>query len=110
MSNAQSLQSPPSLFEFDDEPRTRRSDPLTSHEAADATTTTRKQSQELVLDQLRRGPQAAYQIEYALRFKGVSGSRVRTALTELEKLGKAQRLDQTMKNPRGLKVQVWAVR
>lgn len=101
MSNtARVSDAPPSLFEFDDEPRVRVTDPLTSHEAADSTAPTRKQSQDLVHEQLRRsGPQAAYQVEFALRFKGVSASRVRTALVELEKLSRAERLPHRDEEP-----------
>jgi len=72
----------------EDNPRVRRDDPVSSHRAADSITADGlAESQAFVLVTLREfGPLPAWRIE-RYTFGEWSGSRVRTALVELEEKG-----------------------
>ena len=98
---------PPMLWD-DDKPRTRKSDPLTSHAAADSTTP--YQSQQAVVAFLATyGMRAAFELEsmFAGRF---SPSRIRTALTELESVGRIAVVEGVLRvTPGGRNARVWTV-
>jgi hypothetical protein len=89
----------------DDSPRVRRSDPVTSHQAADSISMTgRLDSQAHVLFDLRLyGRSAAWQIEERaeLTARQWSPSRLRTALKELVESGRVVRSDVAGLTPRG---------
>lgn len=73
---------PPMLWDTD-VPRTRLTDPVTSHEAADQTADTVAASQAAVLGVLRDfGPLADFEVAYRLAGR-FSESRMRTARNEL---------------------------
>jgi hypothetical protein len=92
---------------WDDLPRVRESDPITSHEAADSNNVPR--SHQLVANLLEHwGAVAQFEAENLLR--GVlSPSRVRSAFSELETLGKVKRTDEFRVTPSGRRAQVWAL-
>lgn len=94
---------------FPDSPRVRRTDPVSSHEAADSNNV--PLSHRLVLQAIdmagKRGLTQA-QAEAWLRGQ-LSPSRVRTAFSELEVLGKVRRTDEYRKTPSGRRAQVWEV-
>lgn len=89
--------------------RARTTDPATSHEAANALTDSDlRGSQQLVLSILRtRGPNtdegiAAYAVDGAKQY---SGSRLRTARKELQRLGLVKEAGHT--RPRAYRMIVW---
>jgi predicted transcriptional regulator len=92
---------------WDDFPRVRESDPVTSHEAADSNNVSR--SHQLVAKLLEQwGAVAQFEAENLLR--GVlSPSRVRSAFSELETLGRVKRTDEFRATPSGRRAQVWAL-
>lgn len=88
-----------------DTPRARRTDPTTSHEAADSISTEGLHaSQAAALEVLRRDPfmrlMPAWLIEHDLD-DDWSPSRVRSALVELERAGLIRRHSHTGVTPRG---------
>jgi len=96
----------PTLFP-DDWSRTRKSDPVSSHEAADSSNVPK--SHRLVLKALEIwGDLPQFEAE---RLLGVhlSPSRVRSAFSELEALGKVRRTDEYRTTPSGRRAQVWEV-
>ena len=96
----------PTLFP-DDWARTRGTDPLTSHAAADSNDVPR--SHRLVLD-LFESHRWLAQFEAEQLLAGLlSPSRVRTAFTELELAGELLRTDLTMPTPYGRTAQLWEV-
>ena len=92
---------------WDDFPRVRESDPITSHEAADSNNVSR--SHQMVSKLLEQwGAVAQFEAENLLR--GVlSPSRVRSAFSELEALGRVKRTDEFRPTPSGRRAQVWAL-
>lgn len=92
---------------WDDSPRVRESDPVTSHEAADSNNVSK--SHAAVLSVLEyEGEHAQFEMER--RCAGVlSPSRVRSAFSELEALGKVRRTDQFRLTPSGRRAQVWSL-
>ena len=100
------LESVPTLFP-DDWARVRRTDQVTSHEAADSNNVS--DSQHAVLCVLEyEGDHAQFEVEK--RFSGrLSPPRVRSAFSELEALGMVKRTDEFRLTPSGRRAQVWAV-
>lgn len=91
----------------DDTARVRKSDPVTSHEAADSNNVSK--SHGALLTYMRvSGPIAQGQAEDAL-YGQFSPSRVRSAFSELEALGKVKRTDQFRLTPSGRRAQVWSL-
>ena len=92
---------------WDDLPRVRECDPITSHEAADSNNVPR--SHQLVAKVLEFwGAVAQFEAENLLR--GVlSPSRVRSAFSEMETLGEVRRTDEFRVTPSGRRAQVWAL-
>ena len=90
-----------------DSPRVRRADPVTSHEAADSTRVS--DSHACVLGFLTyKGDVAQFEAERGLA--GVlSPSRIRSAFSELEVLGKVRRTDEFRVTPSGRRAQVWGL-
>lgn len=109
MSTSQIVQ--PSLFDdvpqivmSGDNPRVRRSDPLTSHRAADSSNLA--DSQTAVLNALAVHKHlAAFELEMVLPMW--SGSRIRTALKELAELGRVRKSDKTRTTRYGRSAVVW---
>jgi hypothetical protein len=96
----------PQIVMADDSPRARRSDPITSHTAADRANLTGSQS--AVHGALsRHGGLAPFELEQILPLW--SPSRIRTALTELAKQGLVERTDSTRVTPYGRDAHVWQV-
>lgn len=96
----------PALFP-DDWARTRLSDPVTSHEAADSTDP--HASHTAVLSLLREhGALAQFQAEAHLNGQ-FSPSRIRSAFSELEEQSRVKRLDDTVLTPRGRRAQLWGL-
>lgn len=94
----------PSIILSDDSPRVRKSDPLTSHVAADSSN--RADSKKAVLTALRIHKHlAAYELEAIL--PDWSPSRIRTALTELAEDGLVVRSDRTRNTRYGRPAHVW---
>lgn len=94
----------PSIILNGDSPRVRRSDPLTSHRAAD--TSNRADSKQAVLTALRIHKHlAAFELEAVL--PEWSPSRIRTALTELLADGLVVRSDKTRTTKFGRDAHVW---
>lgn len=94
----------PSVYLTDDSPRVRKSDPVTSHAAADGSN--RAKSKQAVLAKLRVHKHlAAYELEALL--PEWSPSRIRTALKELEADGMAVRTDRTRPTRFGKQAHVW---
>lgn len=94
----------PSIILTDDTPRVRKSDPLTSHRAADSSN--RADSKQAVLTALRIHKHlAAFELEAVL--PDWSPSRIRTALTELAADGLVQRSDKTRTTRFGRDAHVW---
>lgn len=97
---------PPSIILNDDTPRVRQSNPVTSHVAADLANLPASQS--AVFWALNYfGPLAGFELEQQLT--KFSGSRVRSALTELEERGLVARTDDTRLTPWGRPAMVWRV-
>lgn len=95
----------PTIFP-DDTARVRESDPVTSHEAADGNNVPR--SHMIVMRLLEMyGPSAQFEIERWADW--VSPSRIRSAFSELEALGKVKRTDQFRLTPSGRRAQVWSL-
>lgn len=96
-----------------DSPRARRTDPLSSHEAADATAPHVWESQEAALAILEMWgkPVTALQLEEISAARGVafSAARMRSTLSELEEKGLVVR-DGFAKPPRGRKRQLWKLK
>jgi hypothetical protein len=92
---------------WDDSPRVRHSDPITSHEAADSTNV-RPSHWSVVWYLTTHGPSAQWEAEKFLRSEW-SPSRVRSAFSELEALGKVRRTDEFRQTPSGQRAQVWTV-
>lgn len=87
---------------FDDTPRARRKDKLTSHAAADGTATKRKDTHRLIEWALEnQSPMTAQGIIEFLRQQGfwVSESRVTTSMKELRSQGTVEEAD-TLVNPK----------
>lgn len=103
-------ESVPILFP-DDWPRVRRNDPTTSHEAADSNNFPR--SHRLVLNVLYTAgrPLAQFEVERAaaVGMEWLSPSRIRSAFSELEALGKVERTEDFRTTPSGRRAQVWRV-
>jgi hypothetical protein len=94
----------PSLYLTGDSPRVRKSDPITSHQAADGSN--RAKSKQAVFTKLRVHKHlAAYELESLL--PDWSPSRIRTALKELEKDGLVVRTDRTRPTRFGKQAHVW---
>ena len=96
----------PTIFP-DDTVRVRVSDPVTSHEAADSNNVPMSHSLVLV-DLIQWGPLAQFEAERMLSGR-LSPSRVRSAFSELEALGKVKRTDQFRLTPSGRRAQVWSL-
>lgn len=94
---------------WDDSPRVRESDPITSHEAAN--TIDVPLSHCLVLQTIEfAGVHGLAQFEAeACLVNVLSPSRVRSAFSELETLGKVKRTDEFRPTPSGRRAQVWAL-
>lgn len=79
----------------DDAPRARKSDPVTSHEAADATAGSVMASQRAVawIFENEEHPMTAVEVEHKARLYALpySESRVRSCLSELVELGVLER-------------------
>lgn len=92
---------------LDGGPRVRKADPVSSHEAADSNKVAK--SHRAVLSVLEyEGEHAQFEME--LRCAGVlSPSRVRSAFSELEALGKVRRTDEFRLTPSGRRAQVWVL-
>jgi hypothetical protein len=98
----------PPMILPDDSARTRKSDPLTSHQAADSNNVSDSQMWVLRCFDKRR-QLAAFEIESALA-GFFSSSRVRTALKELQEQGRVQIVDGSLKRtPAGRNARVWTV-
>jgi hypothetical protein len=95
---------PPILYAVD-VPRVRKSDPLTSHAAADSNDVPRSHALVLALFGSHRWL-SQFEAE-ALLHGQLSPSRVRTAFTELEEAGHLTRTDLTMPTPYGRTAQLW---
>lgn len=98
----------PTLFP-DDTARVRESDPATSHEAADSNNVPR--SHRLVLAAFSLRPVsgwAQFEVEQ-MCVAELSPSRIRSAFSELEALGKVKRTDQFRLTPSGRRAQVWSL-
>ena len=92
----------------DDTARVRRSDPLVSHEAADSNDV--PYSHMVVLTFLKMyGPLAQHETWDLAGNGRISPSRVRSAFSELEALGKVKRTDQFRLTPSGRRAQVWSL-
>lgn len=92
---------------WDDSPRVREADPVTSHEAADSNNVPRSHwFVTQILD--AHGPLAQFECEHWLGLI-LSPSRVRSAFSELEALGKVKRTDQFRLTPSGRRAQVWSL-
>lgn len=86
--------------------RVHESDPITSHQAADSITAEGRQgSQQYVLNQFLTGCKAAWEVEERSEILGgrYSPSRIRTAVKELEGLGRIARLSGVGITPRGFR-------
>lgn len=93
-----------------DTARVRRSDPETSHEAADLSDTSN--SIGAVLDTLRQyGPLADHELSALMESLGYfyTPERVRTARCALEKVRKVEHTGDFRMTPRGRRTRVWAV-
>ena len=93
----------------DDSPRAHRTDPITSHEAADSNDV--PLSHRLVMQTVdMAGGRGLAQFQAEAWLDGqLSPSRVRSAFTELELLGKVARTDETRTTPSGRRAQVWVL-
>ena len=109
---------PPPLFWDDDEPRARRSDPITSHGAADSTQSKAAQSRDFVLYLLRDlGPMADHELVDAADLLNArlpetprfSPSRLRTARHELTESGSVVDLGIFHLTASKRRAMVWAV-
>ena len=101
-----------------DEPRARRTDATTSHEAADSTAGTVRESRDFVFFLLNvGGPMCDHQIvvdaeKWARAFRDAprwSASRIRTARHELTVDGVVKFAGEYRSTPSGRRAQVWAV-
>jgi hypothetical protein len=98
----------PPMILPDDSARTRKTDPLTSHQAADSNNVSDSQLWVLRCFENRR-QLAAFEIEAAL-VGFFSSSRVRTALKELQGQGRVCIVDGVFKRtPAGRNARVWTV-
>jgi hypothetical protein len=94
----------------EDSPRARRTDPITSHEAADSNDVTR--SIGWVLSLLHNvGPLADHEIEAAARRRDVrfTGQRLRTARAALVRQGKITNSGDSRTTPNGRRAVVWGL-
>ena len=96
----------PPMIRPDDTARTRKTDPLTSHAAADTNNVT--DSQLFVLQCFNNGQQrAAFELE-AIMAGLFSPSRIRTALRELQDQGRVGVVEGVLKRtPSGRNARVW---
>lgn len=96
---------------WEDEPRARRSDPLTSHAAADTNDTAGSRRAVLLILQAYRRPLADYEIERIHDEAGgrYTGQRLRTARSELVKSGAVVLAPETTQTPHDRKAQTWAL-
>ena len=96
----------PPMIRPDDTARTRKTDPLTSHAAADTNNVT--DSQLFVLQCFNNGQQrAAFELE-AIMAGLFSPSRIRTALRELQEQGRVGVVEGVLKRtPSGRNARVW---
>ena len=96
----------PPMIRPDDTARTRKTDPLTSHAAADSNNVT--DSQLFVLQCFNNGQQrAAFELE-AIMAGLFSPSRIRTALRELQEQGRVGVVEGVLKRtPSGRNARVW---
>lgn len=110
--------SPQVLSIFDeDSPRVRKSDPVTSHRAADETRKSVSGSRDAVLAALHRdGALADHELVLAVQADATwngsrmySPSRIRTARAELVEAGLVQATTYTRKTVSGLDAIVWEV-
>jgi hypothetical protein len=100
----------PSVGElWGDSPRVRRTDPITSHEAADTNDTAR--SIGLVLDILRTCPMADHEIESVAESRGskFTGQRLRTARAALVEKGLVEATGEIRFTGHGRRTKVWGV-
>lgn len=109
---------PPPMLWDDDEPRARRTDPVTSHEAADSTQSKAAASRDFVLYLLRDlGPMADHELVDAADLLNArlpetprfSPSRLRTARHELTEAGKVTDLGIFRLTVSRRRAQVWGV-
>lgn len=100
------------LFDLVDSAAARKSDPDTSHEAAEAATPSVWESQQATLEILRSHgkPMTALQVEQiaAARELPHSSSRMRSTLSELHRKGLVQLVGKT-EPARGRPRQLWAL-
>ena len=91
----------------DDTARVRKSSPVTSHEAADSNNVSHSHLWVIVC--LAKQPRAQFEVEQMVRSaqEPLSPSRIRSAFSELEALGKVKRTDQFRLTPSGRRAQVW---
>ena len=92
---------------LDGGPRVRKSDPVSSHEAADSNNLAH--SHRLVAWFLRGRRAAQFEAEECLIDEGLSRSRVRSAFSEMEALGLLERTDEFRLTPSGRRAQVWVL-
>lgn len=93
---------------LDGGPRVRKADPVSSHEAADSNKVAK--SHRLVLAAMEWFDGSAAQFEAERLIAGVlSPSRVRSAFSELEALGKVRRTDEFRLTLSGRRAQVWVL-
>ncbi len=101
------VSNPPQLWDDPDGPRARKSDPLTSHLAADSNNPAA--SRQFVMDCLhKRGPLAQFELEELAQ--GLwSPSRVRTAVSELVTRDLVEFTGLHRLTPSGRSARVWSV-
>lgn len=100
------------LLIFDDSPRARRSDPQTSHEAADTNDTARSRAAVLAVLNGSERPLADFEIESVHRTftrTPFTPSRLRTARHELEEDGVVIPVG-TTRTPTGRRATTWAIK
>ena len=93
----------------EDTARTRKADPVSSHEAADSNNV--PLSHRLVMQTIdMAGGRGLAQFQAEAWLDGqLSPSRVRSAFSELEQLGKVKRTDEFRLTPSGRRAQVWVL-
>lgn len=101
------VEQPPMIWP-DDSPRVRRSDPLTSHEAADHNDV--EKSIGLVLSTLKAfGPSADHELVQFLGHSGFTPQRLRTARAALVERGLVEESGIYRLTPHGRRAIVWSV-
>lgn len=97
---------PPMIYPTDSA-RTRRSDPATSHHAADSNDTAASRTW-VMFNLIEHGPLAQFELE-KLAVGQWSPSRVRTAVHELVERGLVEFVGYYRMTPSGRKAQVWSI-